>query len=249
MTTPSRVSPYDSFAWIYNRYWGPSVVGRLLPMLDRLLMPDLPPLAHILDVGCGTGWLAQALSARGYHVTGIDSSAVMLAYATENAPTATFVQADARNIVVPPQFHAVISTSDSLNHVIDRDDLLVVLRMIAGALLPGGRVVLDMTTPSGYEAYAGTMITYVEDDHVCLIRLAYAAAEQLRESTTTVFRLINDQWHRSDVVVQERGYDTDEMVDHCRAAGLQNVAVYDAQEDFALHEPGRLFVTGERPAG
>ena len=39
--------------------------------------------AKILDVGCGTGALTQALSERGFFVTGIDMARLMLAYGTK----------------------------------------------------------------------------------------------------------------------------------------------------------------------
>ena len=40
--------------------------GRVLQMMEHR-----PP-AHVLDVGCGPGWLAEALRAQGHHVTGVD---------------------------------------------------------------------------------------------------------------------------------------------------------------------------------
>ena len=40
----------------------------------------------ILDLGCGGGWLSKILSARGYHVIGIDISASLIKTATKVAP-------------------------------------------------------------------------------------------------------------------------------------------------------------------
>lgn len=40
---------------------------------------------HILDVGCGEGWLVRALAADGHEVTGVDASAPLIA-AAEAAP-------------------------------------------------------------------------------------------------------------------------------------------------------------------
>ena len=55
-----------------------------------------------LDVGCGTGFLALELAARGHHVTGIDFAPAMLALAKEKAAGAgaaiRFEEADAENL-------------------------------------------------------------------------------------------------------------------------------------------------------
>ena len=64
-----------------------------------------PQGARILDVCCGTGYLAGLLAARGYRVTGIDASAAMIGFARETAPEAEFSVADAA------RFHPAVPTS------------------------------------------------------------------------------------------------------------------------------------------
>lgn len=79
---------YDLEASVYdsNRY--ASVQGRRvaafhMTVLDRLLTRDLSAGASVLEVGCGTGRLLEALSSRGYRLHGIDTSEGMLAVARE----------------------------------------------------------------------------------------------------------------------------------------------------------------------
>lgn len=86
-----RYTDYDAFAWLYNRHWGPDSARRFLPVLERWLLPYLPPRARILDLCCGTGQLAQALAQRGYLVTGIDGSEEMIRFARANAPDVEFL--------------------------------------------------------------------------------------------------------------------------------------------------------------
>ena len=66
---------YDDFAWFYNRYWNEEFHSLAFPILERIWLPRLPRKGRILDVCCGTGYLAGLLTARGYRVTGIDASA------------------------------------------------------------------------------------------------------------------------------------------------------------------------------
>ena len=70
---------------------------------DRILGLVLPPKAlDALDVGCGTGFLALELAARGHRVTGVDFSPAMLAEARRKAAargaTIRFEEADAEQL-------------------------------------------------------------------------------------------------------------------------------------------------------
>src|ERR1035441_4263808 len=75
---------YDDFAWFYNRYWNEEFHALAFPILERIWLPRLPRKGRVLDVCCGTGYLAALLTARGYRVTGIDASAEMIAHARQN---------------------------------------------------------------------------------------------------------------------------------------------------------------------
>ena len=76
---------YDCFAYFYNKYWTINAPLYLEKALDILLLEKLEENAHILDVCCGTGNVAGLLHERGYNITGLDGSSLMLDYAKENA--------------------------------------------------------------------------------------------------------------------------------------------------------------------
>ena len=78
-------SDYDPFAWVYNKYWGNEFTPRVFPILEQLVLRELPAGARVLDLCCGTGQLAGTLTALGYRVTGVDGSTEMLRFARENA--------------------------------------------------------------------------------------------------------------------------------------------------------------------
>ncbi len=99
---------YASLAWFYNRYWGTTYHGLVLPVLDRLVLSRLPKSSLILDVCCGTGHLAKELIHGGFEVTGIDGSKEMLGFARKRTPEATFLTADARSFSLPPSFHTAL---------------------------------------------------------------------------------------------------------------------------------------------
>lgn len=78
-----------------------------------------------LDLCCGTGHLTKKLIDNHFVVTGIDGSAQMIEYARQNAPDAAFIVDDARYFNINEQFQYVISTGDSLNHILKLDELKV----------------------------------------------------------------------------------------------------------------------------
>jgi SAM-dependent methyltransferase len=73
------------------------------------VLEKIPPGCDVLEVGCGPGTDAVALSA-GRRYTGIDLSAVQLAHARALLPDGTFRQADVLEVQLPPaSFDAVVA--------------------------------------------------------------------------------------------------------------------------------------------
>ena len=153
MTTTPRYTDYDTWAWLYNETMGPDYSRAQLKFLQRVLLPDLPPNAAILDLCCGTGQLIHPLIAAGYQVTGLDGSDGMLTYARQNAPQATYLLEDARRFHQPEQFDGVFSTSASLNHIMTPEDLTQVFSHVYEALRPGGLFVFDINHPAQMEKW------------------------------------------------------------------------------------------------
>src|SRR5512146_2143500 len=124
---------YDDFAWFYDRYWHEDFHQFAFPILERIWLPRVPAGARVLDVCCGTGYLAGLLTARGFDLAGIDASTEMIAYARARVPEAEFHAGDAAVLRVPGAVDAAVSTFDSLNHVLDFDRLAATFRNTAAA--------------------------------------------------------------------------------------------------------------------
>lgn len=63
---------------------------------DRLPGPEL---VEVLDICCGPGRHAAALSERGYDVTGIDRDRVTVEQAAERIPSGRFIELDQRDLI------------------------------------------------------------------------------------------------------------------------------------------------------
>lgn len=105
------------------------------------LLSILAPQAgeRILDLGCGTGHLAQQIATSGAQVIGIDASPEMIEQASRAYPGIEFRVADAREFSFPFQFDAVFSNA-ALHWVPEAEQ---VVGHIASALRPGGRFVAE----------------------------------------------------------------------------------------------------------
>lgn len=231
MLGQARMAVYDDFAWFYQRYWNEEFHSLAFPILERIWLPRVPVAARILDVCCGTGYLAGLLAERGYRVDGIDASAAMIAYARERVPTAAFHVVDAARFRLPAQYDAAVSTFDSLNHLLPPGALEAAFRNTAAALKPGALFAFDMLLEEAYRTHWGESFALVRDDHVLTITgAAFDCRSRLARCTITMFRLLEGAWRRSDVMVEERCYTPEEIEGALRRAGFGEICCYDAND-------------------
>ncbi len=93
--------------------------------------------ARVLDIGCGAGFLTNALAREGHHVTGLDASPASLAVAGSHDRTGTvrYVNADALALPFPDASFDAVCAMDFLEHV---EDPARVVAEAARVLAPGG---------------------------------------------------------------------------------------------------------------
>ena len=125
--------------------------GRLAGRLIRLASAvtyQVPAGGSVLDLGCGTGELADAIATAGMRPTGCDISPEMLRRAAAADPSGTidWVQLDPDWRILPFEaetFDAVVAAS-VLEYV---DDPVAVLRECCRVLRPGGVVLCTVPDP------------------------------------------------------------------------------------------------------
>ena len=248
----NRYSEYDRFARVYNQHWGNTFTALGLQVMEILLLPHLPAQASILDLCCGTGQLARVLNARGYRVTGIDGSEYMVRYARENAPGVEFIIDDARSFHLPHTFHAVVSTFDSLNHIMSLEDLASVFSHVYTALQEGGRFLFDLNMEEGYRTMWGDNLDIVEDDQVCVIQTDYNPIERTARFKTTIFYL-DKEWQRSDITLTQKYHSEAEVTSALKSAGFIDINTYAHNDDWVLGEltpdSTRAFFICQKPPG
>jgi 2-polyprenyl-6-hydroxyphenyl methylase/3-demethylubiquinone-9 3-methyltransferase len=96
-----------------------------------------PRFVRILDIGCGAGFLSNALAKLGYEVTGIDTSEASLSVAARHDPTGSvrYAVGDANALAFPDGTFDVVCSMDFLEHV---ERPAAVIAQAARVLAPGG---------------------------------------------------------------------------------------------------------------
>jgi len=102
----------------------------------------------VLDLCCGPGRHSVELAHRGFHVTGVDASAYLLARARERAGQSKagieWIQEDMRNFQRPQAFDLVCVLFTSFGYFDSDEENLQVLRNAHNSLKPGGALVIDV---------------------------------------------------------------------------------------------------------
>jgi len=107
----------------------------------------------ILELACGTGRVLLPLARQGYHLTGVDVSPAMLAFARRQVAAEgvgeriSLVQADMRHLDLDSRFNLAFVAVNSFMHLLTTDDQLAALSSIRRHLNPGGLLLLDLFNP------------------------------------------------------------------------------------------------------
>lgn len=231
---------YDQFADIYNRRWG-GFARNVVEPLDLLGLNQLSAGDHLVDLCCGSGQLAATLADRHLRITGVDGSEAMIARAVENAPAAEFVVDDARTFVLDEPADMVVSTFDSLNHVMSIEELTHVFERTATILCEGARFVFDMNMEAGYRARWNGSFVIDDDDEFVVAESFFDPETMVGEMKFNWFVPDGDLWDRSALVLTQRCYPEEEIRSALLVAGFSEVMAVDSGALVDGWQEGRSF--------
>ncbi|CAM3440183.1 class I SAM-dependent DNA methyltransferase [Marinicrinis lubricantis] len=164
---------YEQFAYVYDRLMEDMPYRKWLEYAQGV-WNRLGHIQTVADLGCGTGNVAIPLGEAGYRVFGVDYSEDMLAVANEKWMSAAssssklhlqWLCQDMRELSLPEPVDSVISFCDSMNYLLEEDDLLQVFRRVHDSLRIGGCFLFDMHAPRQLQLYGECQpFVYNEDD-------------------------------------------------------------------------------------
>lgn len=219
---PSDEVYRNDLAYIHDAGFG-GFASHAAPFVLELLESNKIQRGQIVELGCGGGIVAAALSAAGYDVLGFDISQAMVEMARKRAPKADIRHGSFLAAKLPPCV-AVLAIGEIFNYLFDKQNtptrLRRVFRTVHKALVPGGLFVFDVALVG--RVPGGRRHSYtVGDDWACL----YEAVEDSESKTLTrhitSFRKRGEAYHRDDEIHRLRLYERGWLVDELRAAGFR----------------------------
>lgn len=145
---------YTSFARVYDMFMDNVPYEEWCDYITGLLKEYGISNGLVLDLGCGTGSMTELLAARGFDMIGVDCSEDMLEIALEKRMASgrdiLYLQQDMRDLELYGTVRAVVCLCDSINYLLDVQDLETVFRLVNNYLDPGGIFIFDLNTEYKY---------------------------------------------------------------------------------------------------
>jgi len=152
---------FDSIAGVYDESLPAHVVEHYLDKRTRFVVEHCRP-GRGLDVGCGTGVLAERLQAAGFDMSGADPSDGMLEILRSRAPGIEAVQAPGSALPWPDDSFDLVLCVAVMHHVAEAADVRATLGEMVRVSRPGGRVLVWDHNPRN--PYWGLLMARVPQD-------------------------------------------------------------------------------------
>ena len=246
---------YTGFAEVYDLFmdnipyeeWGEYVKGLLKEYgVDEGL---------VLELGCGTGTMTEILASAGYDMIGIDQSEEMLEEALEKKQESgheiLYLCQDMREFELYGTVRAIICICDSMNYILEEEEILGILTSAAHNYLDyGGLFIFDLNTEYKYRELLGEQtIAENREEGSFIWENYYDEESMINEYDLTLFvKEPSGLYRKEEENHFQRAYSLETIRELVKKSGLKLLHIYDA----FTHEPARedserVYVICQRP--
>ncbi|UWP60313.1 class I SAM-dependent DNA methyltransferase [Ruminococcus gauvreauii] len=226
---------YRSFAQVYDMFMDDIDYDAWSIYLIGLLREYGVNEGLVLELGCGTGSMTQRLAASGYDMIGVDLSDDMLEIAQEKKIQSgleiLYLQQDMRGFELYGTVRAVVSVCDSLNYILEDEELLGVFSLVNNYLDPGGVFVFDLNTVYKYETLMGEQTIAENREEASFIWDNYYDRESMRNEYELAIFIpegAGGLYRKYEEVHYQRAYPLPRIIRLLEQAGMEFVTAYDA---------------------
>ncbi|MBP5198451.1 MAG: class I SAM-dependent methyltransferase [Lachnospiraceae bacterium] len=191
----------------------------------------------VLDLGCGTGTLTEMLYKKGFDCMGVDMSQSMLSVACEKKEKSgseiLYLCQDMRELDLYSTVGTVVSVCDSVNYILEDEELTDVFSSVNNYLYPEGIFIFDFNTDYKYREVIGdSTISENREDCSFIWENDYDPDEEINEYDLTVFvKEDGELFRRFRETHLQRGYSVATMKKIVEKSGLDLVLMMDSDTD------------------
>lgn len=234
---PKRFPPYTRYASVYDEI-GQRAFGERIAeaTLDYLRETGRTP-TRVIDLACGTGAATSVFAAAGMATTGVDRSPQMLAAAAAAFDRAglagTWIEADIRDVATAERFQLATCFYDSINYLLEPEDLAAAFRSAFCLLEPGGFLIFDVNTREKFDAaWNDACYVAVDRDELFGVYQSWFEPETGRSPLRMTFFVAgaDGHWTRFDEEHVERAYPLDDIEALVHEAGFGVVTILDYRD-------------------
>ncbi|MCI8693571.1 MAG: class I SAM-dependent methyltransferase [Lachnospiraceae bacterium] len=259
---------YQDFAEVYDKFMDNTPYEQWAERLDSLIAKygvsrperDAEGILDsernlVVDLGCGTGTLTELMYRKGYDMIGVDLSEAMLNLAMvkkeESGSEILYLQQDMRQLELYSTVGTVFSLCDSLNYILEEEELSEVFSLVNNYLFPGGLFVFDFNTVHKYRDVIGeSTIAETREDCSFIWENFYDPEEEINEYDLTVFvREEGEYFRRFTETHLQRGYTPEQMTRLVEEAGMAVVEIRDADTGKEVTEESQRVYVVARERG
>lgn len=231
---------YTDFASVYDRFMDETPYEQWCDNIVRELGAHDIKDGLVLELGCGTGSMTELLAAKGYDMIGVDCADEMLNIACvkreQSGHDILYLNQDMRSFELYGTVRAVVSVCDSLNYLLEDEDVIECFRLVNNYLDPKGIFFFDFNTRYKYETVIGdSVIAENREDCSFIWENYYDSESDINEYDLTIFARNEEAsaegqelFSRFQEVHLQRGYTLEEMKHFIEASGLVLIKTYDA---------------------
>ena len=189
----------------------------------------------VVDLGCGTGTLTELLYQKGYDCIGVDNSEEMLGIAmekkVESGSEILYLHQDMRELDLYSTVGTVISVCDSVNYILEEEELLQVFRLVNNYLDPKGIFIFDFNTAAEYRnPLRKAPIVETDEDDTMIWENFFDEESGINEHRVLFFlKGEDDRYDKVEEYHEQMAYSLADMKEALAEAGMEFVAAYAAE--------------------
>lgn len=220
---------YESFAQVYDTFMDNVPYEEWGTVIAEAFHKEGIEKGLVLDLGCGTGNMTKVLAQKGYDLIGVDASEEMLDVARwkqlegRSSSDILYLLQDMRNFELYGTVGGIVSCCDSINYILEEEELLQVFRLVNNYLDPKGIFFFDFNTEYKYKTCLGNQTIAEEREESSFIwENEYEEKEERNFCYLTLFIQVEDAlFQRFQETHIQRGYSLETIKGLLEKSGLE----------------------------